>query len=136
MYIFLSANQAVCPTYCNILDFSILTMLPDPYKSQQYSLCKTIYYLYISLSKVPEAARWGPLKGRAISEQVSVEMQADVGLKALRKSLQYAVHVDTICVRPGMLQEFGKVTFRCLQYHRMVWQQVTWQVWEMCYAMQ
>lgn len=31
-------------------------------------------------------------------------MQANVGLKALRKPLQHAVHVDTICVRPGVLQ--------------------------------
>jgi hypothetical protein len=53
---FLFPNQAICPTYFSILDFSILTMPHDLYKSQQYSLCNTIYYSFISLI---QSNTWG-----------------------------------------------------------------------------
>ena len=52
----------------------------------------------------PQTPRGGALKGSAVVEQVPVEMDADVGLEAVREALEDHVHVDPVGVRPGVLE--------------------------------
>ena len=53
---------------------------------------------------VPETTRARAVENRTVLQQVSVEVQANVGLQTFRKALQYGVHVDSVGVRPGVLE--------------------------------
>ena len=52
---------------------------------------------------LPETPRRRTLKCRAIVEQISIQMNAYVCLKAVWKAFQHHVHINAIGVRPGML---------------------------------
>jgi hypothetical protein len=95
-YIVYSKDTISCEQRQLTCDFvETLRNIANSLTQQQQVCCRT---------PVPEAAWRGPLESRAVGEQVPVQMQANVGLKALGKPLQNAVHVDAVCVRPGVLQ--------------------------------
>ena len=54
--------------------------------------------------RLPEAARGGSLEGWAVVEQVSIEVDADVGLETVGEALEDHVHVDAVGVGPSMLE--------------------------------
>ena len=56
------------------------------------------------LSFLPEAAGGCAVKCRTVVEQISVEVNTDVGLEAVGEPLEHHVHVDPVRVRPGVLQ--------------------------------
>lgn len=45
------------------------------------------------------------MKRRTVSEQIAVEVEANISLKALGESFQYTIHVNAVSVRPGMLKQ-------------------------------
>ena len=65
-------------------------------------------YNYLLSSKyneyLPEATRRSTLECRTIIEQISVQMNAYVGLEAVWKAFQHHIHVNSICIRPSMLK--------------------------------
>ena len=56
-----------------------------------------------SLEGVPQAAGRRSLESWTVVEQMSVQMEAHIGLKSLRKALEDEVQVDAVRVRPRVL---------------------------------
>ena len=66
--------------------------------------------------RIPEAARGRSLEGWAVVEQVSIEVDADVGLETVGEALEDHVHVDAVGVGPGMLEVFLQSLFQRVWY--------------------
>jgi len=62
----------------------------------------------------PQTAGRRPLECRGCCEQISIQMKANVRLKALGKSFQDTDHIDPVGVRPSVLKPSQVLIMRCV----------------------
>ena len=55
-------------------------------------------------TSLPQAPGGGAVKCRTVGEQISIEVNTDVGLEAVGEPFEHHIHIDPVRVRPGMLQ--------------------------------
>ena len=56
------------------------------------------------------------MEGGAVVEQVSIEVDADVGLQTVGEALEDHVHVDAVGVGPGVLEVLLQALFQRVWY--------------------